>query len=437
MQGQDKSNSVEQAVKIVNGPVSDSGLVNQPPATLQTYNRLMQLQSGGMGVLYKFQESDAPAWKTLMNNEQTNMYARLCAAYFLLDRDSDARHFIEDELKSDNLRYRYNTANVVVMYVGNDPNKTWGIDLLIEKLGNGAFDGNGIMSSSEGDYPDGDRDDIMMKPLDEICWQLGSMKVKRAVPALISILERQPHISGAIFALGEIGDQQAVPILMRILIEGSIYDGREITALGQLKCKEAVPILISRLGHSKKLFSEQEIETEIILDALLEIGDPQAIPAIEKFLEGDYSKESKAVAKRVLAQFKSRDVVERLLELLKTETDEWEKGKIISASVQYKDERVVNELKEIARNSESAFMRRQAIFGLEQIGTRHSLLELSALLEVEFPEHLKNDWNWKEPPKDFSKFFPKLLVERLKAVTKQDFRNDSKKWREWIEKEYK
>ena len=72
-----------------------------------------------------------------------------------------------------------------------------------------------------GKYPDGDKFDIMNSPLNDICWSLGTMKEQKAVPALISVLERRPRTPGAALRLGEIGDQRAIPILMRVLKDRS------------------------------------------------------------------------------------------------------------------------------------------------------------------------------------------------------------------------
>ena len=122
---------------------------------------------------------------------------------------------------------------------------------------------------------------------------------------------------------GEIGDERAIPILMKVLTDRSGYDDAEVTALGRLKHKEAVPILVSRLGKPKSTFSGLDIiETEKLLEALLEIGDKRAVEPIEQYLKGDYPEQSKAVAQRVLVQLKAPDPATALLELLDKETYE-------------------------------------------------------------------------------------------------------------------
>lgn len=223
--------SAEQAVEIVSKP--GHGLGNMSPFELQVTYRMANLLDDDR---YKYSKKDADVWNKCMRDEQQSMYARLCAAGFLLDTEKAAREFIEAQVASKNIRHRYNAAEVVEMYVGRDPKKTWGVDLLIRLVSDGSIDRSGVESSPGGDFPDGDRDDIIFTPIDGICWSLGYMKEKKAVPALIAVLKRAPRTRGAAFALGEIGDSRAIPILMRILKDRSGYEHREVTACERLGC---------------------------------------------------------------------------------------------------------------------------------------------------------------------------------------------------------
>jgi HEAT repeat protein len=379
------------------------------------------------GTGYRYEKSHAPAWRALAMDEKADMYGRLCAAQFLLDDDDDARKFIEKEVRAQNLRHRYNAAEALRWYVGRDPAKAWGVRLMISLLEDRSLDGSGI-ESSPSDYKGFDRDDIMFTPINTYCWDLGFMKEHAAVDALISVLERKPNIDGAAFALGEIGDRKAIPVLMKILKDNSGYEHREVTSLGQLKCKEALPILIARLptaGHGQL---EQQI-----LEALADIGDKSAVPAIKSYLQTCDSR----VARRVLARLDSTDPVADLLGQLEKETYEPARSDIISDLVRYKDPRVVEPFTKLARHSDSAFMRREAIFGLRAVATRQSLLELAALLDVKFPKNLKIEWGWKYPPDELEPFFRELITDCLKDYSKQDFGTNSRKWISWINENVK
>jgi len=426
-----KTISVLQAIEFVAGPAPIMSSGNESPFELQTYYRLNRLNEG-----YSFQEADVPAWKALMKDEKANIYARLCAAYFLLDSDA-ARRFIEQQLRSDNLRHRYNAANVVYRYVERYSDTVWGIDLLIEQIANGSLDPSGVLISPRGDYPDHDRNDIMSSPLDMICYRLGGLRLQKTVPALISVLERQPNITGAAYALGEIKNPVAQPILIKILKEGLANDEEQVVrALGKLKSAEAVPLLIARLEKSK-VGTYEAWEDQATLETLLEIRDSRAIIPIKKFISGEHPAQSRAIAKRVLVQLEADDPVASLIALFKAEAYEPEKSDIVGALTQYHDKRVVEEFSELARNSDSAFMRREAIIGLRQLDTRASLKELTALLGMRFPEHLKANFGWKEPPHDFSKYFPRMILECLRAATTQDFGTDVSQWNAWIIKNIK
>lgn len=425
----EKPLTIEQAIAIVDRPAF--GFANMSPFKLQTHYRLTGLLYQSR---YAYEAKHDDAWIACMHDEKRSMYARLCAAYFLLDQPGEARTFLETQLKSKNLRYRYNAAEVVHLHANLAPKKEWDVGVLIGLLGDGSIDGSGVHTSPAGEYPEGDRDDIMSTPIDDICWSLGLMKEKKAVPALISVLQRRPPTGGAAFALGETGDQRAIPALMKVLQDGSGYEDREVTALGKLKCKEAVPILISRLGNPRTTFNDlDQLETRSILEALLAIGDSRAIAPIEKYLQGTYPVRSKAVARRVLVQLQSPDPVKALLELFDAETYEPERSDIIHDLVKHPDDRVVGKLATIARTSDSAFLRRQAIFGLQNIGNRSSLLVLASLLDLTFPKNLRAEWGWKMPP-DFERYFPETIEQSLKDCTKQDFGRDRRKWEEWITK---
>lgn len=424
--------NIAQAVEFVSKPNEGNPWGCGSGGELQVDNRLDCLFSLAK---YKYQPQDAPTWKACMLDGKQNIYARLCAAYFLLDNDESARLFIREQLASQNLRHRYNAARIVQLHVDQDATKIWGIDIMIGLLADGSIDGSsatGINSSSAKDYPDGDRHDIIATPIESICWQLGGMKEKKAVPALISVLQRQPQNDGAADALGEIGDEKAIPVLLEILKakSGSI-NHFDIRALGKLKAKETVSALVDRLEHAQVSEWYGTMEADQIMETLLAIGDQRAIEPIRKYLQKDVPEKSKSVARRVLVQLQSPDPVKDLLDLLAAETDKYEKYDLVDALAKYKDLRVVKQLETIARSSDSASMRYHAVLGLRNIGNQSSLLALASLLEVTFPKKMKGPWGKGDPP-DFSRYFPETIAIYLRQCTQQDFGEDPTKWKEWI-----
>jgi HEAT repeat protein len=82
-------------------------------------------------------------------------------------------------------------------------------------------------------------------------------------------------------ALGEIGDAKAIPTLMKLTRVKDNYTRIEaINALGQLKAKEAVEPLIDIATDD----SGEPFLSKKAIQALGEIGDPRAVPALVKMM---------------------------------------------------------------------------------------------------------------------------------------------------------
>jgi HEAT repeat protein len=382
---------------------------------------------------YVFQPAHSPWWKAVLRDEQTSVYGRLCAAYFLVSDDVEARRFVTRQAHAKNLRHRYNAAKVVETRVRRGAAAVWGIDLLLELIASGALDGSGVTSTPPGDFPEGDRTDIMFSPVGDICWTLGALKPVRAVPTLIELLGRKPNIGGAAYALGEIGDARGAPVLMTILEHRTGYEDREVTALGKLKHLPAVPILLARLGHPRTTFSGLDVlEAQRILEALLAIGDKRAVPRIQAYLRGPHPKHAKAVARRVLIQLDDPDPVPGLVALLRSETYEPERADLLRALSKHADPRAIRAMDDVTTRSPSAFMRREAIRALGAIGNRAALLSLANALTARFA-NLTSEFGWKTPPTSFETFFPALITTTLEAATDQKLGADALAWKSWIE----
>ncbi len=391
---------------------------------------------------YKPKPEHLPIWKGLMRDTSASNYARQCGAFFLLDTDADARRFLEKEMRNKDARRRFNAATMLSFFMKQcwrtEAHKSppqWSINLAISLLADGSLDRIWIREGIVGGQgPEADSSDILGTPIWDLCSMLGSLKESKAVPALISVLERDPKNPTAAWALGEIGNPTAIPVLLHILKNGSGYDHSEVTALGKLKCKDAVPILTARLGHPKTTFGDLEIgETRIILEALRDIGEKVAIDPIKEFIPLSDNSEKTAVARRVLAQLELPDPVTALLELFRHERNEYEQSAIISDLADNMDERVIKELVAVSRTSESAFLRRCAI---TELGTQKfpaAVRELALLLKVEFPNTLTAKWGWKGRPPDFDKELHEQIVRGLKSVTKQDFGENADKWLDWLD----
>src|SRR5689334_19947969 len=74
---------------------------------------------------------------------------------------------------------------------------------------------------------------------------------RSAVDALVKVLDRDPWLRfAAVHALGEIGDQRAVPALAS-LIDDELVRGAVIRAMGKIGSKEALAVLFRVLRESQ------------------------------------------------------------------------------------------------------------------------------------------------------------------------------------------
>lgn len=425
--------SVERAIHAAEKPGGDFGdrpLINMSPFERQADLRWMGLE---YGLRYRYEPAHAEAWLTCLRDDKRSVYARLIAAYYLLNDHEEARKFIAAQMKSPDLRARYNAAATVERAVRpfrKNPQQAWGAKLLVEALADGSLDGSGVKSVTMNQGLERDSADILNTPIEEVCSAMGYLKPPEAVPALISVLQRRPQTRDAVFALGELGDPRAVPILMELLKSGAGgAECNEAYALAQLKHKEAVPVIIERLQK------RGEKNPEALLTALLALGDRRAVAPIEQFLATDDSDEAKRIARRVLAQLRSDDPVKELIALYDRETDWVELGHLIDALTEYRDARVTAKFADLARTADFADTRQDAVNGLTRLGDRRSLLELASLLDQRWPQNLKERWIGKgKSEHDYPAVLSNLVYLDLKSATKQDFGRDRKQWEAWITK---
>ncbi|MDA3835519.1 MAG: hypothetical protein PF495_19275 [Spirochaetales bacterium] len=90
-----ESISLEEAVRIADTPetMADGGNIFHQP--LQIVKRLRNLSG------YEYSEKDAKTWQSCLRDDNRSVYAKLCAAYFLLDQHEETRAFVAAQLKSD------------------------------------------------------------------------------------------------------------------------------------------------------------------------------------------------------------------------------------------------------------------------------------------------------------------------------------------------
>jgi ankyrin repeat protein/HEAT repeat protein len=413
-----------------------AGFGNMSPSELQVTYRIAGLY-GQLG--YKPRDIDLPKWKALLNDPNENIYGRLAAAYILSPADPDALSFVSGQLDSHDLRHRYNATEVLLDFLREHPDSQPGTLLLLKHLADGSLDGSGVTSSPYGNFSDGDRDDIMWDS-DRLNWMDWSRlkQYTEALPLLKSAMAKKGKWSSwAAERLAELGDAEGTAALVQQLKENPA--GADIPEYGKIKCKDAAPILAGMLSKTSIYPTEKD---QRILEALAEIGDPQAAGPIKNFLNQKHAEGDKAVARRALAQLDTGDPAISLAALFDRETHlpeqsfstDNERANILYALARYPDNpHAVAKLSSIAETCDAAFLRRDAIYELGQIKTRVSLLELASLLDRKFPSKLTTLLGWKGDAPDFPHYFPDLAASTLAEATHQDFGHDCAAWKRWIE----
>ena len=416
---------------------------------VQVYNRIIGVEQT---VGYVFSPEDRLQWTSLLNDTNSSVYAKLCAAYFLLNLDRSAREFVESELNSTNPRHRFNAATIINMsdHQASGEVKDWMVTTILRLLEGTSLDDREFLESSRssfagGDlkqFPEGDHYDLQGSPRFGLFRSLASLKDIRAVPALISMIQRSVDVDDAADALGDIGSPEAGPALLELLKSRNPghTGGSEVRALSQLKFRPAAPFLAARLNATNRYGSES------LLEALLEIGDRSVAGDVATFLGKVEEKEIRFVAQRVLIQLEEADPVPKLLKSFhaldespdpKDNDAERLKAQIIRDLGRHTNSLGIATLANIANTSGSAFLRRDAIYALGLSGKHQAVSNLIELLDLQFPEKLTAKWGWKGIPTSWQKEFQRQLTNTLKWSTKHNFGTNSAAWRAWLNSDFK
>lgn len=264
---------------------------------------------------------------------------------------------------------------------------------------------------------------------------LGDLKCVRAIPFLIQqVKERQSE--RAMSALGQIGAGNDCLLEVLAAAEGemSLRQGTvpgtfssAVWALGQLKEKRAVPILVRRMCNSS------------VIEALEKIGDAAAIPALEKVVadgKGMQVKGSDAeadegcvrAAKIALATLKEGDAFPRYWALMEDQTlgktGQWE---VISRIRVQGDKRSIPRLMELIRKDPAGPL---VIWAIIALGDFKNDKTAAAGLIACFDLPIEGD---KRGKPDFSPAFH--IGWSLKNVTGKSFGDDKEAWVKWWREE--
>ncbi len=266
---------------------------------------------------------------------------------------------------------------------------------------------------------------------------LGSIKCRRAVPALIELAEKTDGGRGPVWALGEIGDPRAVPVLMKFLrarTEHGEFDpfrGELVEALGKLKVTEAVPILL----EETPLYGDT-------IKALGRIGDARAIPALRAIvaLKGAGPRDREVMNQ---PQYDPRRYAEAVFALDRLEPGAWIPSLIgvledqlfsehcrwdaVNHLIGSGDQRAIGPLVETIKTDPKILVVKVAIHALSCFPREESVTGLIECFDVDFTKKTNGKVFHNFPPEKFMQ----NIARSLQRLTGQDFGPDKERWQRW------
>lgn len=272
---------------------------------------------------------------------------------------------------------------------------------------------------------------------------LGHWKCREAVPFLLDQVRAKPSRM-RIMALGAIGDERAIPVLIDIVtahgkeaeqkkgigLSPEIFS-RAIEALGNLKAAAAVPVLLEY-----RRFPE-------VIEVLERIADRRALPAFRelasnegqllkdgKEVDPDLAKERLVKVKIALASLEEGDAIPRLCALLGDKSfGEFDRREVVWRLGNRPDPRAVPFLVNAIKTDPSGSVVNQAITVLAEFKFKVAVEGLIGCFDANFAG--KNDWKRAYEPE----MFQKNIASSLRKITGRKFGAERKPWQEWWQKE--
>lgn len=260
---------------------------------------------------------------------------------------------------------------------------------------------------------------------------LGSAKCKDALPLLIELARRKKGDEHAM-ALGYMGDERAIPVLME-LIETTKADSKPdimeaaVIALAGLKARQAVPVFLRHLEHRK------------VIEGLDHIGDPSAIEPLKQLVEAkgrivrdgtrikpDGEEERLIAARIAVAALDPKFRTERLCELLIDKSfGEFDRRYVVWRLADEPDPKAIPFLVRAVQTDPSGAVVNQSITALGQFQQPEAVTGLIDCLDAKFEG--KRDWKRASSPEGFRE----NIAEALREITGQNFGPDKVQWMTW------
>ncbi len=273
----------------------------------------------------------------------------------------------------------------------------------------------------------------------DLCYALGDMKCRKAVPALIEMVHKTDARRGPVTALGRIGDRRAVAVLLEYLKKHAAtaeYTDdyglsetfqRLVDAMGDLKPREAVPVLMEYMGYPD------------VIRALGRIGDPRPVPVLREMVATGggpaglpaqtgpvITKQRFDQAKIALAALEEGDPIPRYCALLSDMSlDRYASREIVWALGDAPDARAIPYLVERIKRDPTGTVVNQAITVLGAYRHKAAVTGLIECFDADFDG--KQDWKRALTPE----MFRDNIAESLRQITGVSIGTSKGAWQRW------
>lgn len=401
-------------------------------------------------------ESDAPLLLEFMRNEATGIDQRLAAAAFLLGLGvPEAQEFVKRQMEGIDGRAVFNALVVAIRYEDFRETEEWRTRLLagaLEHLYPRVLENIKHGRATSQEWPESPSDrawhDMESYYFDDVCQALGTPEAKSAVPILIRFLEREPFRWGAAQALGLIGDHRAVPVLLSILRNKDVYNPEIVGALARLRARDAVPDLLrilidgddyraawalGEIGDARavpvlieKLSSETACELAVaVIQSLEKIGDTRAAEPLRR-ISADVTAGPavRGMSRVALVKFEAEDQATVLIEMLSTENHVDVLRAVVNRLGALGDKKAVEPLFRLSQAEQGAHLRTRIIYALRDIGGREAARRLTDLLSQDFSDPIDGKLD--------AQFYREITAGALEKATGQKLGIDAEAWKAWL-----
>ena len=231
---------------------------------------------------YEPTDGDRPLLLAAMRDKSSTISFRLCVARWLLKLgDPEARAFVATTLDGNDRWYARGAVVVLLDSAADKSTGDWSIDQMLRVI----QDVTPLPPSEATSGNTWTRAGSLLDGIGDICDKLAQLHVRRAVPVLIHVIRTQGPWPGACYALGELGDPAAIPVL----VENLEYQARDVDGPDPERRVTRLNGTVARVldelhyGGLEPVLLRHLDDDDAIRD-LNRMHDPGIVPALEAWL---------------------------------------------------------------------------------------------------------------------------------------------------------